>query len=196
MYETKTCEHCGKNINVKSVVCPLCGCRIHDPAPLSTPVCPRCKISLVSHVEEGEEYDICKQCGGQWLDRMEFRRATRESDVYTKERFEKEYLRAPPKDPLEYIPCVRCGQFMTRKNFAKISGVIIDECAKHGVWLDAGEVEKIRHFIADGGLEKAQDLEIERNRNELKSLATKVDTVAFSHKLIHFWNMKRWMFGG
>lgn len=196
MNETKKCEHCGRGINVKSVVCPLCGGRVQDPVLLSSPVCPRCTILLESHSKDGEEYDICQQCGGQWLDRMEFRRATRESDVYAKERFETEFLRRPPQDPVDYIPCVRCGQIMTRKNFAKISGVIIDECTHHGVWFDAGEMEKIRHFIADGGLERAQDRAIEGNRVELKKLATKVDTLAFSHKLIHFWNLKRWVFGG
>src|SRR3989304_1414742 len=72
------------------------------------------------------------------------------------------YFQEPPKDIIEYIPCVRCGKLMNRKNFAKISGVILDECGKHGVWLDAGELEKIRHFIMGGGLEKAQDIEAEK----------------------------------
>ncbi|MFB3145413.1 MAG: hypothetical protein ACE10F_12735 [Candidatus Methylomirabilales bacterium] len=85
---------------------------------------------------------------------------------------------------------------MNRKNFARISGVIIDECRSHGVWLDVDELEKIRYFIADGGLERSRDRDIEKVRMELKELATKVNTVAFSHKLIHFWNPKRWLFSG
>jgi Zn-finger nucleic acid-binding protein len=52
---------------------------------------------------------------------------------------------------------------MNRKNFAKISGVIIDECKPHGIWLDGGELELIRTFIADGGLERAQNKQIEKN---------------------------------
>ncbi len=195
-YETRQCEHCGKDVNVQSVICPLCGGRIRENVLSSMPVCPRCEIPLVPHAQGGEAYDICKACGGQWLDRVEFKLATRESEVYSQEVPKTEYLRAPPKDPLTYIPCVRCGKIMNRKNFSKISGVLIDECGKHGVWLDAGEMEKIRHFIADGGLERAQDMKVEKNRTELKRLATQVDTVAFSHKLIHFWNLKRWLFGG
>jgi Zn-finger nucleic acid-binding protein len=85
---------------------------------------------------------------------------------------------------------------MNRKNFRRISGVIIDECGRHGVWLDAGELEKIRHFIADGGLDRSQDREIERTRNELRDLATKVDQTAFVQKILHFWKFKRWLFGG
>jgi Zn-finger nucleic acid-binding protein len=84
---------------------------------------------------------------------------------------------------------------MNRKNFARISGVIIDECGSHGVWLDAGEMEKIRLFIADGGLEKAQDKKIEKTAMELRDLAKKVDQTAFMQKLLHFWKIKRWLFG-
>jgi len=129
---------------------------------------PQVYTTLDVHNAGGEEYDLCPRCGGLWLDRGEFRLLTRESDVY-KENFKDEYLREPLKDPVEYISCVRCGKFMNRKNFGKISGVVIDECGKHGVWLDRGEIEKIRHFIADGGLERAQDLEIEKTRTELKT---------------------------
>jgi Zn-finger nucleic acid-binding protein len=164
-----------------------------DPLP---PECPRCRLPLEQHVHENEEVDLCRQCGGLWLDRRDFKRATRESSVYRNADLDKEFVRTPPNDPMQYIPCVRCGQVMNRKNFARISGVIIDECTHHGVWLDAGEMEKIRLFIADGGLEQAQDKKIEANRVELKALASKVDQVAFSHKLIHFWNVKRWLFGG
>lgn len=69
-------------------------------------------------------------------------------------------------------------------------------CGKHGVWLDAGEIEKISYFIMDGGLEKAQDIEAEKLCAELKDLETKVDQTALTHKIIHFWNFKRWLFGG
>lgn len=196
MSETKKCNYCGKDISVKYNVCPFCGGHLHDRVETASPICPRCKVTLKLYLADGEEYDICPKCGGLWLDRGEFRLVTREHDVYRKEDDMGEYLREPSKDTVEYIPCVRCGKLMNRKNFAKISGVIIDECGMHGVWLDAGELEKIRHFIADGGLEKAQDVEIEKVKTELKELETKVDQTALTHKILHFWNIKRWLFGG
>ena len=119
---------------------------------------------------------------------------TSESTVYREERLEKEYSRPRLTDRIEYIPCARCGKLMVKKNYRHISGVIIDECGRHGVWLDNGELEKIRHFILDGGLEKEQFREIEKNRAELKDLAEKVDDTAFTQKLIHHWNWKRWFF--
>jgi Zn-finger nucleic acid-binding protein len=196
MTETKKCEYCGKEINIAYMICPLCGGHLHSKEQTRSPVCPRCKVQLGIHYRDREEYDICPECGGLWLDRGEFRLFTREYDVYKKDDDKGEYLREPSKDPLEYIPCVRCGKLMNRKNFAKLSGVILDECGTHGVWLDSGELEKIRHFIADGGLERAQDSAIESLRTELKDLETEVDQVALTHKIIHFWNLKRWLFGG
>ena len=195
MYKTKRCNHCGKDINERLTVCPFCGGYISDTKESIPPRCPRCRESLQVHIQKDEEYDLCPGCGGLWLDRVEFHRATRESDVYREEGFDSEYLKKPLQDTVTYISCVRCGKKMNRKNFARISGVIIDECSKHGVWLDAGEFEKIRHFIADGGLERAQDREIEKNRIEIERLAVQVDQTAFIQRLLNFWNFKRWLFG-
>ncbi len=196
MPEIKKCEYCGKDINVNYMICPFCGGHLHEKDKLLSPQCPRCKVPLTMHLKKGEEYNICPKCGGLWLDRGEFHLFTSEYDVYRKEDEKGEYLREPFKDHVEYIPCIRCGKLMNRKNFAKISGVIIDECGRHGVWLDAGELDKIRHFIADGGLERAQDAEIENLHTELKNLETKVDGVALTQRLLHLWNLKRWLFGG
>jgi Zn-finger nucleic acid-binding protein len=194
--KTKKCDYCSRDINVHYTICPLCGGRLRDKCEQLPPVCPRCRTPLEVHMAAKEEYDLCPSCSGMWLDRGEFRGITSEYDVYRKEEVNGEYLKSPARDPVEYIPCVRCGKMMNRKNFGKISGVIIDECGRHGVWLDPGELEKIRHFIADGGLEQAQDREIEKTRMELRDLATTVDQVAFTQKIIHFWNLKRWLFGG
>jgi hypothetical protein len=44
---------------------------------------------------------------------------------------------------------------MQRRNFGKRSGVIVDVCGKHGVWLDADELEAVAAFIERGGLAAA-----------------------------------------
>lgn len=163
--------------------------------PISS-ACPRCRVPLKTLGTDGEEYDICPECGGMWLDKDEFHRATREYTVYKKVDIKGEYRKTPIRGPVEYISCVRCGKLMNRRNFGKISGVIIDRCGKHGVWLDAGELEKIQHFIADGGLDRSRDKEIAKNRTAIKDLATQVDQVDFTQKILHFWNFKRWLFRG
>ena len=195
--KTIRCPHCGKTMNVRSAVCPHCGGERLSKARKSVPPrCPRCRVALEHYAYRRRNLDMCPQCGGVWLDRREFRDLTRESDVYESQPAPKGYIRGPIMDKVEYVPCVRCGAIMNRKNFAKISGVIIDECRTHGVWLDGGELELIRRFIADGGLERAQDRQIEKNRQALRQLASQVDSVHFTQRMIHFWNPKRWLFRG
>jgi Zn-finger nucleic acid-binding protein len=193
---TKNCEHCNRDINVAYSACPICGGHQSEAASNRKPQCPRCTGDLQLLVSDGEEYDICPECGGMWLDRDEFHRATREYTIYKKADYKSAYKKTPVRGMIEYIPCVRCGKLMNRKNFGKISGVIIDRCGKHGVWLDAGELDKIQHFIADGGLDRSRDREIQKNKSAIKDLATTVDQVDFTQKILHFWNFKRWLFRG
>lgn len=194
--ETKKCIHCNRNINIKYRTCPVCGGYNREKVRSLPPVCPRCEKPLKTHTSKKERFEICSKCGGMWLDRQKFHLATRTYDVYKKGNYEAEYMRSPGKNPDGYIPCVRCGMLMNRRNFGRISGVMIDRCGRHGVWLDAGELEKIRHFIADGGLERSRDREIQKNRGKIEDLATTVKEVAFTQRLIHFWNPKRWLFRG
>jgi len=192
-HQTKACPHCGKSVNASSRICPFCAARIRDPRMSKSGTCPRCTLTVEIHsTPDGEQYDLCPQCHGLWLDRDEFHRAIRK----TADSKTEDYVRGPLREPPTYIPCVRCGTAMNRKNFGRISGVIIDQCSDHGIWLDAGELQKIQHFIANGGLETAQDRETEEIRTELRELATKLSQVSFTHKLIHFWNPKRWLFTG
>ncbi|RJR16724.1 MAG: hypothetical protein C4581_09335 [Nitrospiraceae bacterium] len=194
--DVKKCEHCCNDINIKYNSCPFCGgdqAEVYQSLP---PECPRCRVALKLLVNDGEEYDICPECGGLWLDRDEFHKATRNRDVYKKVDIRGEYRKTPIRGPVEYIPCVRCAKLMNRGNFGKISGVIIDRCDKHGVWLDAGELEKIQHFIADGGLDKSRDREIAKNSTAIRDLATSVEQIDFTQKILHFWNFKRWLIRG
>ncbi len=195
MSEYLKCPQCGKEVNSRSALCPFCGGRTGEEKILEHPVCPRCRVPLqLKRRADDIEVDACPKCNGLWLDRGEFHILTAESTVYREEKLDQQYSRPVLPDKIEYVPCVRCGKLMIRKNYARISGVIIDECGRHGIWLDSGEFEKIRHFILDGGLETAQFKEIEENRQELKDLAEKVDDTSFVQKLIHFWNWKRWFY--
>jgi len=50
---------------------------------------------------------------------------------------------------------------MHRRNFGRTSGVIVDVCEIHGTWFDVGELPWILGFVARGGLERAQLVELE-----------------------------------
>jgi Zn-finger nucleic acid-binding protein len=77
-----------------------------------------------------------------------------------------------------YLPCPVCGKFMTRRNFATTSGVIIDVCSDHGIWFDRGEMEKIMDFVARGGIQKARQAQLERLKDEAKMEKLKRERIA------------------
>ena len=56
---------------------------------------------------------------------------------------------------------------MNRRNFAGVSGVIIDVCREDGVWLDNQELNRIVQFLETGGMDKARAVEArEREHSE------------------------------
>jgi Zn-finger nucleic acid-binding protein len=57
----------------------------------------------------------------------------------------------PAVQQVLYRKCPECDGYMQRRNFRKKSGVIIDSCPSHGIWLDADELEQIAGFILSGG---------------------------------------------
>ena len=69
---------------------------------------------------------------------------------------------------------------MTRRNFQKRSGVVIDRCHQHGTWLDAHELERIAGFVLSGRAERVkkldQDLKAVRDNNEARDAAFRVRT--------------------
>ena len=79
-----------------------------------------------------------------------------------------------PLGPVVYLRCPTCNQLMHRENFGRRSGVIIDKCAKHGIWLDDQELERIARFIAEGGLARVREdeaEELERRARRAKATA-------------------------
>jgi Zn-finger nucleic acid-binding protein len=192
------CPHCDKLVSEKVRTCPHCnGPLFHGGTTIETPVCPRCRVELKKMKTEGEdEVETCPQCHGFWLDYQSFARAI------NPQRLPKEYLESkdswhkPQNDPIQYVSCPRCGRYMNRENFSRISGIVIDRCRDHGVWLDAGELERIRLFIANGGLERLQDKRLETLNIEMQELAGRVRGEEFMTRLLNFWNPKRIFFKG
>ena len=73
------------------------------------------------------------------------------------------------KQVVKYIKCPVCREFMHRANFAQKSGVIVDSCRLHGLWLDSGEVTHLMEWKKAGG----QLLhEQEQQKKSLKSKKT------------------------
>jgi hypothetical protein len=55
---------------------------------------------------------------------------------------------------------------MNRRNFGGSSGVVVDVCARDGVWFDALELPRVLAFTEAGGLELARRRQLsERDRS-------------------------------
>jgi Zn-finger nucleic acid-binding protein len=59
-----------------------------------------------------------------------------------------------------YLACIECGDLMVPRNFGGTSGVIVDVCRGHGVWLDHRELERVLDFVRAGGLDRAREREL------------------------------------
>jgi len=55
------------------------------------------------------------------------------------------------RETVKYISCPVCGKLMNRINYGTRSGVVIDRCREHGVWLDAGELKRLLEWTKAGG---------------------------------------------
>jgi len=202
MYNNKmnkllNCCQCKKNFNNLMRICPFCGAENKKSVIKEIPVCPICGNNLKTKKYREQNIEICSTCYGLWLDSDEFAYLTSERDTFIDETIAKIYRKPAVKDFVKYKKCVRCGKLMTRKMFKYISGVVIDICIDHGVWLDKGELKLIRIFIANGGLEKNQehlDNKINSNHDAIKKLANEVGDVKFIQKMSNLYNPRYWLF--
>ena len=191
------CSNCQHKFNKALSYCPYCGqennSRNTDPD--TKALCPRCNIALEITNLRDNELDICPSCHGMWLDTMEFKHLISKRDVYDDDSVSKTFQKkAIPKKEIKYLPCPRCKNLMIKQNFKKVSGVIIDLCRLHGVWLNAGELDQIRSFIANVDYDEYQDTKIDLNNEEIKSLERQLKDVELVQRATQLWNLKYWMY--
>ena len=180
------CPGCFARMSTEARFCMECGIAIEVQALAALPVeaqCPRCECGLRTRAIGTSNVSECEQCGGLWL--------TEEHFVAVCERSDEQELasraltqsapstRAPDEHPVRYLPCVVCKDLMTRRNYSQRSGIIIDVCRAHGVWLDHTELEGILSFIRDGGLDRAREARLESlKRQERRTRASRQSSAA------------------
>jgi Zn-finger nucleic acid-binding protein len=125
--------------------------------------CPRCNVSMRARQVESKRTLECPLCLGLFVSVETFetlirRQETRVGEMPDAGRSSRAELLP---ETVTYIKCPECGEVMNRMNYARISGVIVDYCRRHGYWLDNGELEKIAQFVATGGLKVKYQLEME-----------------------------------
>lgn len=185
----EACPKCLSRMFRGAKFCSTCGVRIETEKLSAADLgdCPRCETpTLVVRPVEGGRIVECTTCNGIWLDEGFFDRIVEERDeramgAFTNRRTgpEREPVN-PDAKAVRYLACPVCGERMHRRNFGRSSGVVIDSCRDHGYWFDAFELERIFHFVKEGGLDRARRREIEEMRDELRRVEAKRSSVASS----------------
>jgi Zn-finger nucleic acid-binding protein len=188
--DASQCPYC--RAQLATVACPVCFAL----APLAASHCPACGATLATRPEaipDGRpcpactkplfgakvgdlEVRECLACGGLWLDRAIFEQLSANRERQGAILGALPAPTAPSVVSLEavqYRPCPVCRQRMNRMNYARRSGVVLDVCKEHGIWFDKDELRRVLAFIAEGGLDRTRDLEIQE-LNEAKRAAVQI----------------------
>ena len=179
-HNASACGFCGGDFTLHErdlhTICPECLCRVSDRAKFChscgtslTPelafdaetqiVCPSCGDDRCLHSRRLGKESVtvleCDHCAGVWLGTEAFERMTERAAKSA--RVSTATVGPAPGGVgrvgrWQYRGCPVCGNVMVRRNFARKSGVIIDECREHGTWFDADELPRILAWIQRGGL--------------------------------------------
>ncbi|HET9955003.1 MAG TPA: zf-TFIIB domain-containing protein [Polyangiaceae bacterium] len=123
-------------------------------ATTSTLHCPSCSAAMEALSEAAGTLYVCGSCEGQFVEHR-----LMSALVERQERVQTELVTGPPRakhivGSVAYRACPICSALMWRKNFGARSGVIVDVCARHGSFMDPGELPDILTFVSRGGLER------------------------------------------
>jgi Zn-finger nucleic acid-binding protein len=137
--------------------------------------CPRCATCWPGAVQH--EATACAGCSGIFYGRaaLEARLAEARGGS-ARGSYVRPFLNL--SEPIRYLPCPVCRELMTRRNFGEESGVVVDICQPHGVWFDAGELDKVLEFCSTGAFERAASRSAERrsSQDRAKDFARRLET--------------------
>jgi Zn-finger nucleic acid-binding protein len=165
-----SCEYCGSRIDID-----LTGIHYnttHEPEAART--CPRCSVPLQTidlQLDGKFLIERCGHCFGLFFDPGELEALLDASvtNVFGINRSQLDALNDAGSQPhydAIYVKCPICSKIMNRVNFGFKSGVIIDRCRDHGVWLDAGELRRLFNWSKAGGKLLDQEHREQQNQEE------------------------------
>ena len=189
---TRHCPGCHREVRGRRKTCIFCGAVLPEapehararegeeseeavvsstilPSTLHCPVCNGLELVRVDF--QTLTVHRCPQCRGIFLDGNTFdymvQRATQRVLDQSAKGVRRRVQRGAPDSRLAYIPCPVCGQQMSRRNYARCSGVVFDQCLRDGVWLDDTELQQILTFITTGGHQLAKVIQEEAEQRLL-----------------------------
>lgn len=163
------CKSCSAPLAANTNICQYCGVRndvdLQNIAQCtvetkqSERICPNCHIPLqtIDLKVNGHLYiEHCKTCFGLFFDPGEIETLLESSvsgvfninwrliENINQERY-------PADHKVKYFKCPVCQVLMNRVNFGYRSGVVVDQCTAHGIWLNSGEITHLMEWKKAGG---------------------------------------------
>ena len=120
-------------------------------------VCPTCAVPLGAVRAEGVAVFACASCAGRWVPAASFRAVAAQTPERPLAPVERARLRAKatakpvPHDARPALLCPECRRGLQRRLMTPYGPVRVDLCRAHGVWFDAGELERWAEFVREGG---------------------------------------------
>lgn len=122
-----------------------------------TMFCPKCRKPLAEGYRRDVRVEFCESCQGLWVDPAQEKKLLNITpqvlSVDELKRLRRLYRPSEWLNTSGYVPCPVCRELMWRKNWGSYSGVMVDKCAEHGTWFDKGKIEKVKEYVALGGVE-------------------------------------------
>lgn len=163
------CKNCSAPLPPDTLVCTYCGTRndidlrgVHEyttAMPTSDRICPRCEKPLRTidlKIEGTFLIEQCEGCVGLFFDPGELEALLEKSVAHTYQVDHKlinqiNTQKRRDEFGVTYIKCPVCQKLMNRVGFGHRSGVVVDRCRDHGVWLDGGELRHLMEWKKAGG---------------------------------------------
>lgn len=181
------CQWCTAPLPPGGALCRYCGRRndvdlqgVHEftvAKPASPRICPACGIPMQTlDLKLGGTFYIerCERCLSLFFDPNEVETLLEKSasGVFQVDRTRLDEMargRNAAPGAERYYPCPVCRTAMNRINFGVRSGVIVDQCPRHGMWLESGELLRLLEWRKAGGQILDQQRKAERLEEELKA---------------------------
>lgn len=153
------CPGCGHEVeDVRH--CPICrqGKSLKQAKHLDA-LCPKCDDALEAQDWDGADVMVCPTCTGclfkgraleVTLDKL---RENIEGQTVRNvlAEFKDRHKRGRLPEKFQYKSCPVCRLAMVRRNYAGVSGVVVDVCGQHGTWVDQHAFADLTDFVTRGG---------------------------------------------
>lgn len=178
-----TCVFCGAPMPATGLVCDYCGKRnplnltaLQSIKPAESDQhsrlhCPMCETEM-ARIDVGIAEPIlihrCAQCDGIFIDEEHLQKVIKHHTGVLQVvdqsmlRFILDHPRYDSDANARYKACPVCQHPMRKLTYAAVSGVQIDKCTEHGIWLDSGELQQLFEWRSTTISLKRQEIQNKR----------------------------------